>query len=109
LPNVLNTQDGGKTWQQGSATNPAGVYLSSITFVWRPGKDSMVAVGIAGALISDGGSPWTKENTDNLNSAATPGGRVEVVWAVGPKGTVLESKRKKTGSAVSLADHPITR
>ena len=89
LPNVLRTNDGGRTWRAGTPTNPIGIYLSSVIVIWHPGKDSIVAAGIIGALISDGGSPWTTDSNENLNSIATSGGDSPIVWAVGAKGVVM--------------------
>jgi photosystem II stability/assembly factor-like uncharacterized protein len=92
LPSVLLTSDGGASWQKGTPTIPPGVYLSSVTSMWHPGKDSIVAVGITGTIISDGGSPWTRENAENLNSLAVTGGHSPTVWAAGSKGLVLHKR-----------------
>jgi photosystem II stability/assembly factor-like uncharacterized protein len=89
LPSVLYTSDSGKSWQIGAATDPAGMYLSSVGFVWHPGKDSIAAAGISGAVISDGGSPWIKESSLNLNNLATTRSHSPTIWAVGPKGIVM--------------------
>ena len=92
LPNVMLTSDNGASWQLGTPTNPIGVYLSSVIVIWHPGKDSTVAAGLGGAMISDGGSPWTRESDENLNSVATSGGHSPIVWAVGAKGVVMRKR-----------------
>ena len=92
LPNVMLTSDNGASWQLGTPTNPIGVYLSSVIAIWHPGKDSIVAAGLGGAMISDGGSSWTRESDENLNSVATSGGHSPIVWAVGAKGVVMRKR-----------------
>lgn len=92
LPNVVFTGDGGRSWQQGTPTSPVGVYLSSIIVIWHPGKDSIVAAGPTGAIISDGGSPWTGENSESLNTVTASGGHSPIVWAVGAKGVVMRKR-----------------
>ena len=92
LPNVMLTSDNGASWQLGTPTIPIGVYLSSVIVIWHPGKDSIVSAGITGAMISDGGSPWTTEINENLNSVATSGGHSPIVWAVGAKGVVMRKR-----------------
>ena len=92
LANVTLTMDNGASWQQGTPTNPTGVYLSSAIAIWHPGKDSILAVGPTGTLISDGGSEWTRESDENLNSVATSGGHSPIVWAVGAKGVVMRKR-----------------
>jgi photosystem II stability/assembly factor-like uncharacterized protein len=89
LPSVLLTSDGGATWREDLPTTPKGSYLSSVTSVWTPHKDSLVAVGITGALFSPAGSLWIRANTENLNSVAATHRQPGIVWAVGPKGLVM--------------------
>jgi photosystem II stability/assembly factor-like uncharacterized protein len=103
LPSVMYTSDGGQNWEIGTPTKPSGVYLSSVTTFWHPGKDSILAGGISGALVSDGGSPWTKESDQNLNAVAATEGRSPVIWAVGPKGTVI---RHAIHYGTGSDDHP---
>jgi photosystem II stability/assembly factor-like uncharacterized protein len=81
LPNVMRTSDGGKTWQTGPATDPAGVYLSSVAL----DHDRMVAAGIKGLWINSG--VWKNQSTENLNAVAVGD---KTTWAVGPKGMVLK-------------------
>lgn len=92
LPNVMFTSDKGASWQQGTPTNLIGVYLSSVIVIWHPGKDSIVAAGPTGAIISDGGSPWTRESDEGLNGIASSGGHSPIVWAVGAKGVVMRKR-----------------
>jgi photosystem II stability/assembly factor-like uncharacterized protein len=91
LPNLLLTSDGGKTWTTGAATEPPGLYLSSIASFWGHGKDSLVAVGSRGAWIAEGGSNWIKEISFNLNTVGATGGQSPTIWAVGPNGVVIRS------------------
>ena len=94
LPNVLRTEDGGKTWMV-ETTNPAGMYLSSVAFVWHPGKDSLIAAGTKGLLHSlGGGSLRSKQSDENLNAVDGTGHDVVLGWwAVGPKGLVLRKTK----------------
>lgn len=86
LPNMMRTSDGGKTWQAGTPTNPAGVYFSAVTRLQIPGKDVFVAVGIKGVyLLADG---WSGAGDQNLNTLAIAMGPNPGVWVVGPKGIV---------------------
>ena len=89
LPSVLYTGDGGKSWLLAAQTDPAGMYLSSATAVWHPGKDSRFAVGIRGIVAAVAGGSWIKESDRNLNAVAVTGGRAPILWAVGPKGAVM--------------------
>lgn len=87
LPNLMLTSDGGKTWQAGTPTIPAGVYFSSVAPLPQSGKDIFVAVGIKGAFVFVGG--WSKAGDQNLNSVAAAKSGAQHVLAVGPKGTVV--------------------
>jgi photosystem II stability/assembly factor-like uncharacterized protein len=90
LPNLTFTNDGGTSWHTSGLSRSAGMYLSSVAFLWHSRKRSAVAVGTKGAIISEaGGSRWTKVSEDNLNAVAATGGHSSTAWAVGPKGTVL--------------------
>src|SRR5215472_759661 len=81
LPNVLQTHDGGTTWQAGTPTNPPGIYLSSVA----SDRQETVSAGIKGIWWSS--NIWINEFNDSVNAIAFGG---EVIWAVGPKGTVLK-------------------
>jgi hypothetical protein len=78
---VLRTRDGGKTWQAGTPTKPAGVYFSSVIFH----RDLIVAAGIKGIWTNSG--EWKNESLENVNAVGTVSGEI---WAVGPKGMVLK-------------------
>jgi photosystem II stability/assembly factor-like uncharacterized protein len=93
LPNVLLTSDGGASWRENLSTTPRGLYLSSVTFVWTQGKDSLMAVGSTGALFSPNGSPWLRVNDENLNSAAAAPNHPATLWLVGAKGLVMQSPK----------------
>jgi photosystem II stability/assembly factor-like uncharacterized protein len=101
LPSVLLTSDGGASWRETLPTTPRGVYLSSVAFVWTPGKDSLTAVGSTGALFSPNGSPWIRVNSENLNSVAASRDQPATLWAVGAKGLVLGGPKKLKTPAVS--------
>jgi photosystem II stability/assembly factor-like uncharacterized protein len=95
LPNLLFTSDGGRTWQAAHPTDPPGLYLSSITFVSAPPKSSakpIRAAGITGLYFVSIGEPgaWARENTENLNTVIYD---KNGSWAVGSKGTVLQTLR----------------
>jgi photosystem II stability/assembly factor-like uncharacterized protein len=95
LPNVLSTADGGITWQPWVSTSPAGVYLSSVAFVWHPGKDSLLAAGTSGLYDLESASPNTKQSGETLNAVGGTGAHERIAWwAVGPKGTVLRWQNK---------------
>ena len=83
LPNLLQTHDGGKTWQTAEPTNPVGLYLSSVTLVR---SDVVVAAGTSGGFVLLAG--WRKDSDQNIN-AVTSVGR-QGIWAVGPNGAVLK-------------------
>jgi hypothetical protein len=91
LPNLLLTSDGGKTWRTGRPTDPAGLYLSSITVLPAPPKSTaqpIRAAGITGlyfASITEAGE-WARESAENLNTVVYD---VHGNWAVGAHGTVL--------------------
>jgi len=95
LPNVLRTTDGGKSWQAAEVTIPAGMYLSSVAFVWHPGKDSLIAAGTKGLLHGlGGGSLNSKESEESLNAVGGTGHDTRLAWwAVGPKGLVLKKTK----------------
>jgi photosystem II stability/assembly factor-like uncharacterized protein len=98
LPNALWTLDGGKTWQA-EKTNPPGMYLSSVAFVWHPEKNSLLAAGTKGLLHGVGGSPLDKQESDaNINAVAGTGANIRISWwAVGPKGLVLRKTKLDMG------------
>jgi photosystem II stability/assembly factor-like uncharacterized protein len=82
LPNIMRTNDGGKTWQAAEPTNPGGVYFSSVAVH----REEVLAGGIKGIWIRDG--EWKNESTENINTVVVG---THVSWAVGPKGIVLKN------------------
>ncbi|HET9791587.1 MAG TPA: YCF48-related protein [Candidatus Angelobacter sp.] len=80
LPNVMQSHDGGKTWQAATATDPAGVYFSSVALA----NKKIYAGGIKGIWIRDG--EWKNGSTENINTVVAG---THVSWAVGPKGIVV--------------------
>jgi photosystem II stability/assembly factor-like uncharacterized protein len=84
LPNIMRTNDGGKTWQAAEPMNPAGVYFSSVASA----GPQIVAAGTKGIWSFAGA--WKNESAENVNAVVAGSG---VTWAVGAKGLVL----KRTG------------
>jgi photosystem II stability/assembly factor-like uncharacterized protein len=90
LPNIMRTNDGGKTWQAAEPTNPGGLYLSSVVYSGRIGEKAAIsAAGTAGILRSDDGGNWRIESTEPVNALLI--GKELDLWAVGPKGIVLKN------------------
>jgi len=82
LPNVVLTDDGGRTWRVAKGPLPIG-YLSSASYI--PGSSSVVAVGLAGtAFSSDNGETWRMVDSTAYNSVRFEAPNAG--WAVGPKG-----------------------
>lgn len=81
LPNVLRTRDGGKAWEALAATDPPGVYFSSVVLAGK----RIIAAGSSGVWSNSRG--WKHESSESLNAVAVGRG---VLWAVGPKGKVLK-------------------
>lgn len=90
VPNVVVTDDGGKTWRVGPATDPPDLFLSAVVYEpasrgARSRKPTIVAAGPAGEVISVAGGPWERDSTKNFNAlAAVPG----TTWAAGPRGFI---------------------
>ena len=91
-PAIFLTTDGGATWRPGAPTDPAGMFLSSVTY--KPGapgaKSSDVeisAAGTGGIVSMVDGAHWVRESEQNINAVAFP--TRDLGWAVGPKGAVL--------------------
>jgi photosystem II stability/assembly factor-like uncharacterized protein len=89
LPNVLLTQNGGKTWQAGKPTEPPGIYFSSVAGLPSPDTRGFAGAGIKGVFMFL--DKWTRLNEENLNSVVVTGGHVAGLWAVGPKGAMIHS------------------
>jgi photosystem II stability/assembly factor-like uncharacterized protein len=97
LPNVMLTRDGGRSWQAGAGTRPAGMYLSSVVFVAGPSPHhrTFVAVGTKGwispPVVTQPGVSEPRINIENMNSVAITGASNSDVWAVGAKGAVCRA------------------
>ena len=84
FPNVVLTDDGGRTWRIARGPLPVG-YLSAASFV--PGSSSVVAVGLAGTAFStDSGESWRMVDSVGYNAVRFEGSNAG--WAVGPKGRI---------------------
>ncbi len=97
LPNVLRTNDGGKIWRPSGETEPAGLYLSSVS-VWNHYSDVAIAAGTSGLFIGPGSSAIIKENFNSVVASGTSPYQL-TIWAVGPKGGVFKN-------SVRLDFHP---
>ena len=91
-PVILLTADGGTTWNAGPATDPPGLFLSSVTY--KPDRTGVksddaevVAAGTGGINSLRANSKWTRESEQNINAIAFPVHNAG--WAVGPKGIIL--------------------
>jgi photosystem II stability/assembly factor-like uncharacterized protein len=90
-PNILTTEDGGKTWQPASPSDPPGLFFSGVAFqsetVWTVGSHGMNFM-TQDSITKDG--HWHKKSDDNFNAVAFSSSRASsgVGWAVGPKGAV---------------------
>jgi len=91
-PNILTTEDGGKTWQPSPPSDPAGLFFSGVAFqsetVWAVGSNGvnfMTQDSITQDSITQDGK-WRKQSDDNFNAIAFSSSGIG--WAVGPKGTV---------------------
>jgi photosystem II stability/assembly factor-like uncharacterized protein len=79
------TRDGGKSWYAGEGLSG---YRSAVTYI---DDRTTIAVGTSGTDIStDRGGTWKKIGTEDLNAVAAKG--KNAVWAVGPKGLVVNMK-----------------
>lgn len=77
MSHTLYTQDGGKTWQEASQTNPAG--LKEGVALWH--KRILVAVGPSGtSKSSDWGQTWQAIDQSAFHAVGSKGNSV---WAVG--------------------------
>jgi photosystem II stability/assembly factor-like uncharacterized protein len=82
LPNIMVTSDGGKSWQAGTPTAPAGIYLSAVS---AEKNGELLAVGTKGLFVK-AGDAWTPAIDDDLNAVVV---LKRVSWAAGAKGTVV--------------------
>jgi photosystem II stability/assembly factor-like uncharacterized protein len=92
LPNLLITDDGGKTWSASPPTDPVGVYLSSVAVLVARFEAVRYAVGTNGTFLLAAAHDYPVAHPDwgdlKLNSVAIAKASRPVVWAVGPGGTV---------------------
>ncbi|MGH9773737.1 MAG: WD40/YVTN/BNR-like repeat-containing protein [Candidatus Acidiferrales bacterium] len=84
LPNVMFTDDGGKTWRVGEETSPRGLYLSAVAY--RPSSGDILAAGSAGMIFGALGRGWARVSEENINAIAYANDATS--WAVGPRGFV---------------------
>lgn len=92
-PNVLRSEDGGRSWALAGSTLPAGVKYGVVAVPVPAGAAVHLAAGPSGSGYSvDGGLTWTTIDTTGFNTlavggAAEPGG-MQPVWAAGVNGRV---------------------
>ena len=85
-PNILTTEDGGKTWKPAAPSDPPGLYFSGVAFASPNSATDIWAVGSNGMNFMTADSKWHKKSDDNFNAVAFSS--FGAGWAVGPKGTV---------------------
>lgn len=84
IPNVLITNDGGKTWLDAPQTNPAG--LKEGVAIYK--KKILIAVGPSGTSFSkDFGKSWKVIDTSPFHAISIFGNSI---WAVGGKGSIAK-------------------
>ena len=84
IPNVLLTNDGGKTWLDAPQTNPAG--LKEGVAIYK--KKILIAVGPSGTSFSkDFGKSWKVIDTSPFHAISIFGNSI---WAVGGKGSIAK-------------------
>jgi photosystem II stability/assembly factor-like uncharacterized protein len=84
VPNVVVTQDGGKTWQDAIQTQPVGLKEGVAIFK----KKILIAVGPSGTCYSkDFGKSWTEIDKSPFHAIAVFGNNI---WAVGGKGNIAK-------------------
>lgn len=84
LQNVIITTDGGRTWQNGTPTDPPGLKES---IVMLP-ENTLLAVGPSGTSLSkDFGKSWQKIDLSAFHAASTFEAHC---WAAGGKGLVAK-------------------
>ncbi len=105
-PNILTTEDGGKTWQPAAPSDLPGLFFSAVAdlpFVDAPASEPTLreirwAVGSNGVNFMTADGKWHKKSDDNFNAVAFSSSGV--AWAVGPKGAVARwdgNQEKPTG------------
>jgi len=92
LPNVLTTDDGGKTWRLSDPTEPPGVYFSSVAYPSVKSLGELATVGIEGQFFKPANGSWARQNSGNLNTIAFT--RSGQGFAIGAKGLVLRQNQR---------------
>ena len=92
LPNVLITDDGGKSWRLGATTEPPGVYFSSVAYPNTKSFQELAAVGIEGQFFMSANGSWARQNSGNLNAIAFTRSGQGV--AIGAKGLLLRQNQR---------------
>jgi photosystem II stability/assembly factor-like uncharacterized protein len=95
-PVIFLTSDGGATWNAGPATNPPGLFFSAVAYrpVLSGAKSNdagVAAAGTSGINSLHANGKWTRESEQNTNAIAFAAHNTG--WAVGPKCTVLRTKK----------------
>lgn len=85
-PNILTTEDGGKTWQPSAHSDPPGLFFSGDAYPSTTSDATIWAAGSNGVNFRTPDGKWHKQSDDNFNAIAFSSSRVR--WAVGPKGAV---------------------
>ena len=115
-PVIFLTRDGGITWSAGPATDPPGLFLSSVVYapvarsaakanraseagaeakrrgehaneIVAAGSGGIVAQSARGIVTQSANGKWMRTSSANVNVVAfAPSG---TAWAAGPKGTLL--------------------
>ncbi len=85
-PNILTTEDGGKTWQPAAPSEPPGLFFSGVVYTSPASGTTIWAVGSNGVNFMTPDGKWHKKSDDNFNAIAFSSSGVG--WAVGPKGAV---------------------
>jgi photosystem II stability/assembly factor-like uncharacterized protein len=83
-PNILLTSDGGKTWHDGGASDPAGLFFSAAAYA--PETNEVWIAGSRGLNVWRNGA-WHKEAAGNFNAITFVDSHHG--WAVGPDGLVM--------------------
>ena len=85
-PNILTTDDGGKTWQPAAPSEPPGLFFSGLARTSPTSDASIWAVGSNGVNFMTPDGKWHKKSDVNFNAIAVSSSGVG--WAVGPEGAV---------------------
>jgi photosystem II stability/assembly factor-like uncharacterized protein len=84
---VVRTADGGATWTLAPSSPDAAGYWSGLSYVVDGRAAAVVAVGLAGTMLSrDDGATWTRIDTTAYNAVSFASPRAG--WAVGSGGRI---------------------